>query len=338
MIILVDAMGGDHAPEAIVNGCIDALNEREGYNLTLIGDSEKIKGILKEKKYDSARLNILHAKDVISMEDSANAFRTKKESSMVVGLNLLKEKKGDVFLSAGNTKVLMTGATLILKRIKGVDRPALAPVIPAKKGGVCLIDGGANTLCKPINYLQFAIMGSIFMKEVFEVAQPKIGLINNGTEENKGTDVVKQAYELLSTSNINFSGNIEGRDITDSIVDVAVCDGFVGNILLKFFEGAGSFIKENLKGIFYKNWISKIAALLVMGDLKKFNKKIDYTEYGGVPLLGVNGKVMKAHGSSNAKAIKNAIFKAYIYGKSSVVEQISEQFKNMEVDAIEQSD
>lgn len=338
MLILVDAMGGDHAPEAVVNGCIDALKEMEGYDVALIGDSEKIKGILSERKFESPRLNIIHAQDVITMEDSANAFRTKKESSMVIGLNLLKEKKGDVFVSAGNTKVLMTGATLILRRIKGVDRPALAPVMPTKKGGICLIDGGANTTCKPINYLQFAIMGSIFMKEVFGVNNPKIGLVNNGTEVNKGTETVKQAHELLSNSGINFFGNVEGRDITDGTVDVAVCDGFVGNILLKFFEGAGSFFKESLKGIFGKNIISKLAAFLVMDDLKKFNKKIDYTEYGGVPLLGVNGKVMKAHGSSNAKAVKNAVFKAYSYGKSTVVEQISEQFKNMEVDSFEQSD
>lgn len=338
MLILIDAMGGDNAPEAVVNGCIDALNEMEGYDLALIGDREKIQQILDQKEFKSQRLNIIHAKDVITMEDSANAFRTKKESSMVVGLNLLKEKKGDVFLSAGNTKVLMTGATLVMKRIKGVDRPALAPVMPTKRGGICLIDAGANTTCKPLNYLQFGIMGSIFMREVFNVENPRVGLINNGTELNKGTDIVKQAHAMLAESNINFTGNIEGRDITDGSVDVAVCDGFVGNILLKFFEGIGSFLKESLKGIFSKNIISKIAAALIMGELKKFNKKIDYTEYGGAPLLGVNGKVMKAHGSSNAKAIKNAIFKAYSYGKSSVVEQICEQFKNMEVDGFEQSD
>ncbi len=339
MNILVDAMGGDNAPEAVVYGCIDAVNEMEGFKIDLIGDSNRIKSLLNGKKYETSRINIVHAQDVISNDDiPTKAIRSKKNSSMVIGFNMLKGKEGEVFISAGNTGALMTGALLILGRIKGVDRPALAPVIPTRKGGLLLVDAGANTVCKPINYLQFGIMGSIYMKEVLGIANPKVGLINNGTEEKKGTEAVKQAYEIFKKSDVNFTGNVEGRDITDGNIDVAVCDGFVGNILLKFFEGIGSFMKDSFKVIFSKNILSKLAAVLVMGELKKFSKKIDYTEYGGALLLGVNGKVMKSHGSSNSKAIKNAVLKAFSYGKSTVIEQIAEKFMNMEVENLERVD
>jgi len=334
--ILVDVMGGDHGPNAVVEGCIQAINEAQGFDIKLIGDSSTIEKSLKEMGFSSPRLSVVHADEVITMEDSFKAVRTKKKSSMAIGLNMLKEKQGDVFLSAGNTGALLTGSTLILHRIKGVDRPALAAVVPSKEGGVCLIDCGANTVCKPLNLLQFGIMGSIYMEEVFGSKNPKVGLINNGTEDHKGTELVKESRKLLNNAPINFVGNIEGRDIAEGKIEVAVCDGFVGNILLKFYEGAGSFIKDSLKGIFTKSIFTKISALFLMENLKNFNKKLDYTEYGGAPLLGVNGKVMKTHGSSNAKTFKNAVLKAEKYGNSFVMEKICNQFLNMEVEVIEQ--
>lgn len=336
MLILVDAMGGDNAPDAIVNGCIDAIHESEGYDIQLIGDSEKINKIINEKKVLNPRLKVLHASEVITNEDSpVKALKSKKDSSMVVGLTQLKEKKGDVFISAGNTGALMAGSLFILGRIEGVDRPALAPVIPNRGEGFLLIDAGANTMCKPINYMQFGIMGSIFMEEVFRIENPKVGLINVGSEEKKGNETIKQAHTLLSSANINFIGNVEGRQLPDGKVHVAVCDGFMGNVLLKFIEGIGSFFFDALKDVFSKNIITKLAAFALRKGLKKLKKSMDDTEYGGAPLLGVNGKVLKSHGNSNAKAIKNTVIKACSYAKSSVTDKIREEFRNMEVEEIE---
>jgi len=336
LIILVDAMGGDNAPHAVVTGCMDAIIEQSDFEVILIGDSQKINNILNERGFSNDRLKVHHAPDVISNEDSpVKAIKSKKESSMVVGLNMIKKKEGDVFLSAGNTGALMTGAMLILGRIKGVVRPALTTYLPSKKGLIVLMDAGANTNCKPINLLQYGFMGSIFLSEVFGIKKPKVGLLNVGTEENKGNDLTKNAFPLLKSSDINFVGNIEGRNVMDGDADVLVCDGFVGNILLKALEGAAEFFVGSIKAIFLKNLLNKIAALVIKGEFKKFMKELDYTEYGGVPLLGVNGKVIKSHGSSNAKAIKNAVLKAILYAKSNVLEQIREEFKNMEVDDVE---
>jgi glycerol-3-phosphate acyltransferase PlsX len=208
---------------------------------------------------------------------------------------MVKEKKGDVFLSAGNTGALMAGGLFILGRIKGVDRPALASYLPSKKGMVLLVDAGANTNCKPMNYQQFGIMGSIFISEVFNKKNPRVGLLNVGVEEKKGNETIRNAYTLLKESNINFTGNIEGRQILEGDADVIVTDGFVGNVVLKFLEGAQSYFFKSLKEIFYKNIISKIAASVMKKDMSKFKKSLDYTEYGGVPLLGVKGKVIKGH-------------------------------------------
>lgn len=335
MLILVDAMGGDKAPEEIVNGCIDAIKESEGYEILLIGNSMKIEKILKERNFSSSRLKIRHTEEVVTNEDvPTKAIKAKKDSSMVVGFKMLKEKEGDVFISAGNTGALMTGALLILGRLEGVDRPALAPVIPTKAGRTMLVDAGLNTVCKPINYLQFGIVGSIYMKEIFKIDKPKVGLINVGIEEMKGNETIKQAFTKLSNSGINFVGNIEGRQIPDGDVDVAVCDGFVGNVLLKFVEGIGPFIFDGLKGVYSKNLISKLAAFAVRKELRNFKKRLDYEEYGGTPILGVNGTVFKCHGSSNAKSIKNAVEKAYQFAKSSVMEQIALQLKVMEVENV----
>lgn len=332
MNIIVDAMGGDNAPEAIINGCIEAIREKEGFVVSLVGNENTIKTFLHNKNYDSSRIKIINAEEVITNEDTpTEAIKTKKNSSMVIGLKYVKENKGDVFLSAGNTGALMTGSLLILGRVKGVLRPALSSILPTNSGATLLIDVGANTVCKPTNLLQFGIMGSIYMKEMFNVINPKVGLINVGTEDKKGNETLKQAHVLLSQANINYVGNVEGREIPDGMIDVAVCDGFVGNVVLKFLEGVAMFIFDNIKKVYTKNIFTKLSALFVKREFGKFKKALDYTEYGGVPLLGVNGRVMKSHGSSNAKAIKNAVIKAYDYAKSTTMEQIIEEFSNVEV-------
>ncbi len=332
MNILVDAMGGDNAPYDIVEGCINAVAEEQGFNIVLIGDSSKIEKVLIENKFHGNRITIIHADEAITNDDlPTKAIKTKKNSSMVLGLNLIKENKADVFISAGNTGALLTGSILILGRLEGIDRPALAPVIPTAKGGALLIDAGFNTVCKPLNYLQFGIIGTIYMREIFGIKNPAVGLINVGSEEQKGNETIKQAFNLLSNANINFVGNIEGREIPEGKIDVAVCDGFVGNVILKFMEGVGSFIFEGLKDVYSKNIISKLASLLVKGELKKFKKRMDYEEYGGVPVLGINGTVFKCHGNSNAKAIKNVVIKAYNFAKSSIMDQIKKEICCMEV-------
>ncbi|MDD4493047.1 MAG: phosphate acyltransferase PlsX [Eubacteriales bacterium] len=335
MLILVDAMGGDNAPNDIVNGCIDALQETEGYDIMLLGDVSAIDSIIKKRKFRNPRLKVYHTSQVITNEDiPTKAIKSKKDSSMYAALHMLKERKGDVMLTAGNTGALSVGSLFILGRVEGLDRPALAPIIPSKKGPVLLIDAGLNTNCKPLNYEQFARIGSIYMKELYNIESPKVGLINVGSENNKGYENIKQAYERLSSANINFIGNIEGRQIPQGDVDVAVCDGFVGNVLLKFLEGVGSFIYEGLSGVYKQNVISKLSAAIIKNPLKKFFKKLDYEEYGGTPILGVNGKVIKCHGSSNQKTIKNAVKAAYKYAKSSVLEHLNREFINRGVESI----
>lgn len=330
--ILVDAMGGDNAPNAIVNGSIDAVKVQDGFNLSLIGDSEQINKILEARNFKSPRIEVIHAKEVITNEDiPTRAIKSKKNSSMVVGFNMLKENKGDVFLSAGNTGALLTGALFILGRLKGVDRPALGATIPTKAGKCLLIDAGLNSSCKPINYAQFGLFGALYMKGLYNVGNPKIGLVNMGTEAKKGTEILKQAYTLLKNSSLNFIGNIEGKDIPLGHVDVAVCDGYVGNVILKFLEGTGSFFSGFLKTMFKRNIFSKISTIFVMKDMKAFKKMMDPAEDGGAPILGVNGVVLKSHGNSNDKTIKNVILKAYNLAKSSVFEQIKESVEKMEV-------
>lgn len=332
-MIIVDAMGGDKAPKSIVIGCLDALNEKDGFNVGVIGDKEKIEKIISGQKYPIDRLKIIPASQVVGNSDvPTKAFKEKKDSSMVKGISMVKNGEGDVFLSAGNTGALMTTALLTLGRIKGVDRPALSFFLPGKNGPVLIIDAGANTVCKPENFLQFGMMGAIYMKEVFGLDSPKIGLLNVGTENQKGNETIKQAYNLLDEADINFVGNVEGREVLSSVCDVVVCDGFVGNVLLKFSEGIAEFFINSLKGIYKSNFITKISFLIIKKKFKKFFSQIDYKEYGGVPLLGIAGKVMKAHGSSDQKAIKNAIFKAVDFAQSNVEYLMKQQFSRKDGD------
>ncbi len=331
--IIVDAMGGDNAPDAIIDGCLEAIQMQDGFKVTLVGISEAIEKVLQGREYNRDRIEIVNATEVIKGDDTpTKAIRGKKDSSMVVGLKLLKEKKGDALISAGNTGALMTGSLLLVGRIKGIDRPSLPALVPSRKEMVLIIDAGMNTVCRPINYLQFGTMGSIYMKLIYNIETPKIGLLNVGSEDAKGNDTLKQAFGLLSASPVNFVGNIEGNDITGGDVDVAVCDGYVGNVALKLYEGAGSLFLKELKKIFTSNIFTKVCYLLLNPFFKDFKNKFDADELSGAPVLGIDGLVIKSHGSSKAKTIRTAILKRTIpliqYG---IVDEIKEQFKNMEV-------
>ena len=336
MKIAIDAMGGDNSPKAIVAGSLLALKEINS-QIVLIGKEELIKNELDNKKVDFKRIEILDAKEVVNNEDRpVQAIRKKKNSSMVLGFDLLKENQVDSFVSAGNTGALLTGSLLKIGRIKGIDRPALAPIYPTQKGFSILIDAGANTNCKPRNLQEFAIMGSIYLEMVLNITSPKVGVVNIGTEQGKGNKLVTEAYEVMKKSSINFYGNIEARNIPSGIVDVIVCDGFVGNVILKLTEGVAMNLTSMLKGVFTRNIMSKIGALLLKGGLKEFKSRLDYTEYGGAPLLGVKRPVIKAHGSSNAKAIKNAIKYGEIFSKKGVIEKIKQEISRIGVDNIEE--
>lgn len=331
MKIAIDIMGGDGGPVVTVKASVDAVNELD-VHLVLIGKEDIIKNELSKYKYNSEKIDIVNAEEEITNEEEpAMAIRKKKDSSMVVGFNMLKEGSVSGFISAGSTGALLSGGLLIVKRIKGIERPALATVYPTKKGVSLLLDVGANADSKPKYLQQFAIMGSIYSEKILNKQNPKVALINIGSEKEKGNILTKEAYSLLEqTPNINFCGNIEGRDIPDGSIDVLVCDGFVGNIVLKLTEGLAISIFSMLKEVFMKSMKSKIGAMMLKSGLVDFKKKLDYTEYGGAPLLGVKGTVIKAHGSSNDVAIKNAIKQAKQFIENRVVENIEENIRGLE--------
>ncbi len=329
MKILVDAMGGDNAPDEIIKGAVDAADLVDA-EIVLVGDKLIIKDKL-EKYGEKKNITIKHASEIILNEDKpTKAIKEKKDASMVVGLNMVKEKEAEVFISAGNTGALLTGALLNVGRIKGINRPALAPVLPTvlEDTKVLLLDSGANTNCRPDYLYQFAQMGSIYMEKVYDVKKPRIGLINVGTEEGKGSDLTKSTYELLSKSDLNFIGNIEGRDLLTGDVDVAVCDGFTGNIILKSLEGLGLMIFKLLGDEIQKSFKNKMGAILLKSSLRALKHKMDYGEYGGALFLGIDGGIIKCHGSSKAKTIKNAILQAYNFAKNDTIKTIQEQIKN----------
>jgi len=325
--IAVDVMGGDYAPDEIIKGCVRATKDIN-CTLILVGKREVIEEKLSAYTYDKSSIDIIHADEVITMEDSpVIAIRQKKQSSMVVGLNLLKDKKVDAFISAGNSGALLTGATLIVGRIPGVERPALGAVIPTKTGYSLLIDCGANVDAKPSYLKQFAIMGTVYMKHCLGVPNPKVGLINIGTEEEKGNQLTKETFKLLKEeSNINFYGNIEAREISDGKVDILVCDGFVGNILLKFMEGFGKWIFFMLKAEFMKSLKTKFAALLLKKGMYNLKEKFNYSTKGGAPFLGVNGLVVKTHGSSKEQEIYSTIVQTEGFINSRLIEKITNNF------------
>ncbi|AHM56483.1 phosphate acyltransferase PlsX [Peptoclostridium acidaminophilum DSM 3953] len=328
MKIAIDGMGGDHAPFSTVKGIVDAINE---YNAEIVvtGDKTVLENEFAKYSFDKGNLEIIHTTQVVTNDDKpVKAVKGKKDSSMMVALELVKNNKADAAVSAGNTGALLAGGLLNIGRIAGVDRPALCTALPSKKGFTLLLDAGANADCKPINIVQFGIMGSIYARQVLDVKNPTVGLVNVGSEEGKGNELTKAAYELLKEEKlINFTGNIEARDIPEGKADVVVCDGFTGNVILKLIEGVADFLMGKLKNVFMSGLISKLAALLVKDGLKQMKSELDYSEYGGAPFVGVDGALIKAHGSSDAKAIKNAIGYAMKYVEGDVVGEIKNSIK-----------
>ena len=339
MRVIIDAMGGDNAPAAPVLGGIEA-NREFGVDITLVGRGEEILRVLHDNGIDELPrgVEISHASEVVEICDNpATAFREKKESSLTVGLNLLKNGQGDAFVSAGSTGALLSAATLIVKRIRGIRRAALAPVIPTGSGSAVLIDCGANAECSPEYLLQFAYMGSYYAEHVLGRPEPKVGLLNIGAEPEKGTDLQRETYARLAEAGaagrINFVGNVEARDAVEGAVDVIVADGYSGNVLLKTMEGAATFLMGHLKSVFKKNVLTKLSALLVKKELKGLKKMLSADEIGGTALLGISKPVIKAHGSSNAYAIKNAVRQAMQVTSAGIVENITENVDYMRIGA-----
>ncbi len=326
MRIVVDAHGGDNAPLEIIKGCCLAAEENKDLSILLVGRKNELQQIIAKNGIPGNRFEIVDAPDIITMEDEpTSVLKEKQYSSMAVAFKLLKEDKADAFVSAGNSGAVLVGATLLVKRIRGIKRAALGAVMPSTDGPYIMLDCGANVECKPEYLDQFATMGSIYMKSCLKIKNPRVGLLNNGTEECKGPDLQQQAHRLLkNNSNINFIGNIEGRDVPLGGCDVVVADGFSGNITLKVSEGWGKLISKVLRDMLTKSFKSKLAALLIMSQVNDFRKRMDYKEYGGAPLLGISKPVIKAHGSSDAKAIKNAIRQACIFAESGMIRQIEE--------------
>ena len=337
MKIAVDAMGGDYAPEQIVIGAIQAA-KKFSCEITLVGDENKIKSILNsEKDWQKLPLTIRHTSEVVEMDEHpADAVRNKKDSSIVVATEMVKAGMCDAVLSAGSTGAAVTAAQLILKRIHGIGRPAIATPIPTPKGVTLLLDSGANVDSKPEHLVQTGMMGALYAEHVFGKKNPSVGLLNIGEEESKGNEQVKATYQLLKElKTINFIGNAEGRDIPKGHFDVVICDGFVGNVVLKFAEGLAKTILKLIKEAVEEGGVTaKVGALLLTPTLKKLGKRLDASEYGGAPLLGVNGYCVIAHGSSNAKAICSAIGAANDYVHSNILEHIKNSIDNVKSEKV----
>ena len=339
MNILLDAMGGDNAPDATIKGAVRAAKELDNdIKVVLVGNEQIIKEKIKEfygkdsTEEISPNLSIHHASEQIEMEDiPTKAIKHKKDSSMVVGFDLLNKNEGDVFISAGNSGELLTGATLLVGRIKGVDRPAMAPMLPAYKQSLMLMDAGANTNCKPINLVQFAQMATIYLKSSFGIENPRVGLLNIGTEETKGNDLVKETYQILRDQSkelgINFVGNVEGRDCFGGNIDVIITDGFTGNVFLKTIEGMGRLVKRNLTESIKKNFLTMIGSVGALPSIKRFAKTMDYKEYGGALFLGVKKPVVKAHGSSDEYLFYTTIKQAKNFVEAKAVDKMIAEFE-----------
>ncbi|HBV96495.1 MAG: phosphate acyltransferase [Peptococcaceae bacterium BICA1-7] len=304
MKIVVDAMGGDHAPGEIVTGALQA--SLDGIEIILVGDRDSITSAMAGQKH--GQVEIVHTTETISMgEHPANAVRRKKDSSIVKSVQMVKEGTASGFVSAGSTGAVMAASLLGLGRIRGIDRPAIASVFPTLGGGTVLLDVGANVESRPKNLLQFGIMGYLYAQKILGFKEPTVGLLNVGEEESKGNDLTREAFPLLIEAGINFKGNVEGRDLFNGSVNVIVCDGFVGNIVLKAGEGLAMSLMSMMKEEISRNWVSRVGAALTLSAMREVRKRVDYAEYGGAPLLGVNGVVIVCHGSSTALAIRNAL-------------------------------
>ena len=338
MKIIVDAMGGDHAPLEIVKGALMARDEF-GLDVLFVGRTEDVLRAMEEcgLKELPAGVEIANATEVIEMtDDPANAFRVKKDSSMTVGLNLLKEGKGDAFISAGSTGALLSASTLMVKRVRGIRRAAFAPLIPTATGQAVLCDCGANNDCTVEYLLQFAYLGNFYAKEALGIENPRVALLNIGAEESKGCELQRETFVKLKEAGeagrLNFIGNIEGKEAILGGADVIVTDGFTGNIMLKTLEGMGSYFAKTLKSVFTKNLLIKLGALTVKDDIRAFKAKVDINEVGGTALLGISKPVIKAHGSSTAKAFRSAIRQAKIFAESNIIAEIEKNVEFMKVE------
>ena len=327
IIVVVDGMGGDHAPKAVVDGCVQALQEAD-VKILITGRESEIEAELSKHSYDKSRISVIHTAEVISSNEApVMALRKKKDSSLVRALNLVKSGEADAVISAGSTGALMAGASLIIGRINGVDRVALAPVMPGRNATFMVIDAGANVDCKPNYLVQFAKMGKVYFENVLRVKNPTVGLINIGSEQEKGNELTKAAYPLLKESDFNFVGNVEPRDVSNGDVRVLVCDGFVGNTILKMYEGVASNIFSMLKEDIMGSFRTKIGGVLLKPVFSRFKKKFDYAEYGGTAFLGCSGICIKAHGSSDAKAFKNAVLQAKNCYDNDIISKIENELK-----------
>ncbi len=322
--VAVDAMGGDNAPDEIVKGAVKAIQDKENIKVLLVGKEDLINYELSKYEYDKERLEIVHANEVIDNDESPTlAIRRKKDSSIVIGLRLVKDNQADAFVSAGSSGAVLTGGLFIVGRIKGVERAPLAPLIPTLNGQSLLIDCGANVDAKASQLLQFAKMGSVYMEEVVGIKNPKVAIVNIGTEEEKGNALVKETYPLLKEcKDINFTGSIEARNIPFGDADVIVCEAFVGNVILKLYEGVALAMIDIIKNAFMTNTKSKIGGLLAKDAIKDSVKELTTSNNGGAPLLGLNGLVVKTHGNSTYKEIRNAIIQCITFSEQKINEKI----------------
>ena len=334
MRIILDGMGGDNAPLEIVKGAVEASSKID-HQIVIVGREDEINAELAKYNYDESKIQVVHASEVIENEDSpVKAIRRKTDSSMVKGLTMLKDGEGDLFISAGNTGAYMAGSLFILGRIPGIDRPAISSIYPIAGGALpsIIVDAGANSECRPSNLLEFAIMGSLYMEKVMDRKNARVGLVKLGVEENKGTTVTKAAHKLLKEADLNFIGNVEARDVPKGACDVIVCDGFTGNIILKLTEGFAWNLLKTMKKKFTDGLSAKMGAVLLAGKVKEIKDEFDYSEYGGAPILGVNGHVIKIHGSSGATAVKNAIIKGIPYAQENDVGRITSAMEGVDVE------
>ena len=331
MRIAVDAMGGDNAPYEIVVGALDAVKGNPDITVVLVGKEDEINKIIDEKTKDRSGIEVVNATEVIEFDDvPTKAVRSKKDSSLVVAMKLVKDKQADAFLSAGSTGAILVGGLFIVGRIKGIDRPALTGFLPNPKGYTVLLDIGANADCKARNILEFGVMGSLYAEKVLGIKNPSVGLLNNGTEEGKGNDLTKEAFALMKGSDqINFYGNIEGRDMPAGTVDVAVTDGFTGNVVLKTTEGVASTIMKMMKDALMSSTKGKIAGAMIKSDMKALKDGFSADAIGGAPFLGVDGVVLKAHGNSRAIAITNAILQARRFKESNYIEELKAHIEQL---------